>query len=156
MKTVGRTTIGEYEAALREINNPISEDYIINPDSTMSCDQLVYGINFLTARIQLWTNRLNSLTYKLFSGDKTTAQNISSILQVENQRLQLYQQAHQIKCLNVQPVEVLAPVDPVVEQIQSNGGSGSMVLPLLLLAGGIWFISRKKRRSQRKRTNRKR
>jgi LPXTG-motif cell wall-anchored protein len=58
--------------------------------------------------------------------------------------------------LNVQPVEVLAPVDPVVEQIQSNGGSGSMVLPLLLLAGGIWFISRKKRRSQRKRTNRKR
>jgi len=156
MKTVGRTTIGEYEAALREVNNVISEDYRPNPDATFSCDMLTEGINYLTSRIQLWTTRLNSLRYGLFSGDRTTAENISQILTVLNQRLQLYQQAYQIKCINQQPVEVLAPVDPAVEQIPSNGGSGSMILPLLLLAGGIWFISRKKRRSQRKRTNRKR
>lgn len=151
---VGRTTIGEYEAALREIANPISEDYRPNPDATMSCDTLLEGINYLTSRIQLWTTRLNSLTYKLFSGDKTTADNISQILTVLNQRLQLYQQAHQIKCLNIQTAIQPAIVEPIPEQIQSNG-SGSMLLPLALLAGGIWFISRKKRRLQR-RSKRKR
>lgn len=155
MKTVGRTTIGEYEAALREVNNPISEDFRPNPDNTYSCDMLTEGINYLTSRIQLWTTRLNSLRYGLFSGDRTTAENISQILTVLNQRLQLYQQAYQIKCINVQPA-VVAPTEALPEQIPSNGGSGSMMLPLLLLAGGIWFISRKKRRSQRKRTNRKR
>ena len=153
---VGRTTVGEYEAALREIANPISEDYISDPNSTMSCDELVVGINYITSRVQLWTTRLNSLQYKTFSGDRETAANISKILQVLNVKLQLYQTAHQIKCLNVQAAPQPVIVDPSLEVIPSNGSGGSMILPLLLLAGGIWFISRKKRRSQRKRTNRKR
>ncbi len=156
MKTVGRTTIGEYEAALRDIANPLSEDYRPNPDSTMSCDMLTEGINYLTSRIQLWTTRLNSLRYRLFSGDRETAENISQILSVLNQRLQLYQQAHQIKCLNVSTPTIIAPSEILPEQIQSNGGSGSLLLPLAILAGGIWFLSRRKKRSQRKRTNRKR
>ena len=89
MKTVGRTTIGEYEAALREVNNPVSEDYRPIPDGSMGCETLLEGINYLTARIQLWTTRLNSLRYGLFSGDRETANNISQILTVLNQRLQL-------------------------------------------------------------------
>ena len=155
MKTVGRTTIGEYEAALREVNNPVSEDYRPIPDGSMGCETLLEGINYLTARIQLWTTRLNSLRYGLFSGDRETANNISQILTVLNQRLQLYQQAHQIKCLNVSTPTIIEPSQPLPESIPSNGG-GSLLLPLAILAGGIWFITRKKRRSQRKRTNRKR
>lgn len=155
MKTVGRTTIGEYEAALREVNNPISEDFRPNPDSTYSCDMLTEGINYLTSRIQLWTTRLNSLRYGLFSGDRTTAENISQILTVLNQRLQLYQQAYQIKCIN-QPTQA-APVEVVPENnnvIESNGSG--ILLPLLLVAGGIFVISRMKKRRGIRRSYKKR
>lgn len=148
-----RTTIGEYEAALREINNPISEDYRPIPDGSFSCEQLLEGINYLTGRIQLWTTRLNSLRYGLFSGDRTTANNISQILNVLNQRLQLYQQAHQIKCLSMQSTPVVT--DPTLETVSletpTATQTGSVLLPLLLVAGGIFLITRKKRRGSRRR-----
>lgn len=150
MNTVGRSTIGEYEAALREVNNPISEDYRPNPDATMNCDDLVEGINYLTSRIQLWTTRLNSLRYRLFSGDRATAENISQILNVLNQKLQLYQQAHQIKCLTVQQPTEAAPTEVLQEATPTEAGSG-FLFPLLLIAGGIFIVSRMKKRRNRNR-----
>jgi len=126
----------------------------------MSCDQIQYYINFATQEIQYWTTLLNSLTYKLFSGDKTTAENISQILQVQNTKLQLYQQAQQFRCINVQPVVTTTTTEPLQEVVTNGSGGSGLLLPLLLIAGGVWFISRKKRNQRRYkryvRTNRKR
>lgn len=153
MTTLGRATIGEYEAALRDINNPESSHFIAPPESWQSCDELITGINFLTNEIQFWTTKLNSLRYGFLSGDRETADNIGKILQVQNTKLQLYQQAHQIKCLSVQPVQTAAPVEPVPEVGPGTSGNGSsFIFPLLLLAGGIWLINRRRMRNRKRST----
>lgn len=129
-----------YDAALRDINNPSSGYYIPYPTADMSCDDLVSWTTSLKSQIALWNSRLVGNT------NYTEIGNINSILEIQNDKLSQYNNEYQRCTLTTVSPTTGEPVAEVTTQTTEGTGTSGILIALLILAGGIWFLSRKKKR----------
>jgi len=112
----------------------------------MDCGTLTTNQQQLQSMVLEWQAKAMN------SSITTEVNNANSIVQILQGRLDEYDRLIALNC-NQMATTNNGTVQPVPEQSPTNGGS--IMLPLLLVAGGIFFLSRmKKRRKQR--TNRKR
>lgn len=151
---LGAATIGKnFENALSDIRNSVagSEYYIPLATTAMSCDELTSNHKALNDQIQMWMDRIDSLEYKLFSGDKEAAKNMGAIIAILSERTGKYAELLSSKCGQTMTNDLLTGGDgstqpPAVTnpEIAKKG-----INPLILIGGAgliIYFVNRKKRR----------
>lgn len=86
MRTIGKN----YDAALRDINNPASSYYVADATDGMACEMLQQGFDKLNQQITDWANIITNLKFSPLSGDKKSAENISKIMDIQAAKLTRY------------------------------------------------------------------
>lgn len=144
MNTIGKN----FEETLQYINDPVSQYFIPYPTKTMACAEMESNMNKITAQIRDWNSVLNSLTYKLFSGDRIKAGNLNSIIDIQTRKFEDYEKEFE-RC-NVPEPETNPGTTTTTTTTTENGnggeGTGGVLLAVGLGVAAIWFLSRKKKR----------
>lgn len=135
-------TIGNYRsAALRDINNPISEFYIEPANGVMSCQNLSANYDKLQQQIDFWFSEINA------GKNKKEEANINSIIAIQQAKQDQYAALMQDKCT----ITINTGGGNNEEPKTSGGGTGLTVpetptttggsnTTLLLLAGLAFYL----------------
>jgi hypothetical protein len=118
--------MANYDSAKKDINKSGTGYYIDPASSSMSCDKLKAGIDFLTPQIALWNDRYNQ-------GNSKEKANISVILQVQNQKLNdyvaLYRACGGTGTIPTTSTGGILPSNPLSTAINPLLGNGNMQIP---------------------------
>jgi len=140
MKTIGRY----YEVSLQSAINNTYEFYVEPASQYMDCGTLLTNQQRLQSMVLEWEGKAATST------NQTEINNANSIVQILQGRLNEYDRIYALNCSGITTTNN-GTVEPIPEQSTTNNGTGSIVLPLLLVAGGIFFLSRMKKRRSLKR-----
>lgn len=118
--------MANYEAAFRDLENPVSEDYKPWPDGNMTLDDLKSNRNYIWARRTMWNERWPS-------GKKKEKANMTKIIAALDAKTAAYDKAiagyiSTVISTGTQAAQVLPVPDPVHQQTTGNND------PILLTA----------------------